>query len=50
MQPRHVLAIGYPTEHVVVDPMVDNDYKYWRDKEGIHHVPKRLLDDILIKN
>jgi nitroreductase len=49
LQPRYVLAIGYPAERVVVDDMVDNDYKYWRDKDGVHHVPKRTLDDLLIK-
>jgi hypothetical protein len=49
MSPRHVLAIGYPAEKVVLENMVENDYKYWRDKEGVHHVPKRSLDEILIK-
>ncbi len=44
-----VIALGKPAETVVVEEMVDNDFKYWRDQEGIHHVPKRKLEDILLK-
>jgi hypothetical protein len=50
MQPRHVLAIGYPIEKVVLDDMQNDDCKYWREPDGTHHVPKRTLDEILIKN
>lgn len=51
--PKHievlqVLAIGKPVEKVVVEPMFNKDYKYWRDKEGIHHVPKRDVDELII--
>jgi nitroreductase len=43
-----VLAIGYPAETVVVEPLAkDNDIRYWRDEQGIHHVPKRSLEEIL---
>lgn len=44
-----VLALGMPAETVVLEPVgPDGDVKYWRDADGVHHVPKRALDDIII--
>ncbi len=43
-----VIALGKPAEKVVLEEMKDADYKYWRDEEGVHHVPKRPLDEIIL--
>lgn len=44
-----VVAIGKPREEVVVDPLkADEGVKYWRDAEDVHHVPKRLLENIMV--
>jgi len=43
-----VLALGRPKEEVVVEEVLPGgDVRYWRDEEGIHHVPKRSLEEIL---
>lgn len=50
--PRYVLAIGYPAEEVRIEDMSgheDADFKYYRTSDGIHHVPKRLLQELIIK-
>lgn len=44
-----VLALGYPAEEVVLEPLgADADIRYWRDGSGQHHVPKRSLEDVLL--
>lgn len=44
-----VLALGKPKETVVLDEMKNEDMKYWRDENHVHHVPKRSLDEIIVK-
>jgi nitroreductase len=44
-----VLALGYPAETVVLEDIgADGDVRYWHDAQGVHHVPKRPLEEILI--
>ena len=44
-----VLALGYPDESPVLDPATDT-MKTWVDNEGVRHVPKRELKDIMHRN
>lgn len=41
-----VVALGYPAENPVVEPVKDGATNYWLDENGVLHVPKRDLKDI----
>jgi nitroreductase len=44
-----VIALGRPKETVVTEELGPEDkIEYWRDRDGVHHVPKRSLDEILL--
>jgi nitroreductase len=44
-----VLALGKPIEKVIIEEIKDGNVKYWRDDKKNHHVPKRNLDELIIK-
>ena len=41
-----VLAMGYPDESPIEEPF-DGSVKYWKDEDGVLHVPKKKLDRVL---
>lgn len=41
-----VLALGYPDEEPTAEDMKDS-VKYWKDREGKLHVPKRKLENVI---
>ena len=44
-----VLALGHPAETVVLEEVgADGDIRYWRDENGVHHVPKRPLKELIL--
>ena len=47
-QITHVISLGYPDEESFIEPYKDT-YKYWKDENGVMHVPKRSLEDIIFK-
>ena len=45
-----VLALGVPKEQVVIEEIgPDGNIRYYRDVEGVHHVPKRPLDELILE-
>lgn len=51
MKPRYVLALGAAAEQVnltATDGTPDTDIRYYRTPDGIHNVPKRPLEELII--
>ena len=49
LEPVVVLALGHPCEKVVLTEAGADGIRYYRDENGVHYVPKRPLDEILIR-
>jgi len=44
-----VIALGKPREQAVIEELgPKGDIKYWRSPDGVHHVPKRSLDELIL--
>ena len=50
LKPLVVIALGKPKEIVLLEDLEsEKGIKYYRDKEDVHHVPKRSLEDLIVK-
>lgn len=50
-KPRYVLAVGVPAEEIRLENMdgsAEADFKYYRTPDGVHHVPKRPLSELIL--
>lgn len=46
-----VLALGKPIEIVVTESLnQEGEIRYYRDLDGVHHVPKRSLDELIVQD
>lgn len=45
--PALIVALGKPDEQVIIED-ADGSVDYYRDENGIHHVPKRPLNELII--
>ncbi len=45
-----VVALGRPKETVVLEDAKDtDDVIYWRDRQDVHHVPKRTMAELVVE-
>jgi hypothetical protein len=45
-----IVALGKPAETVVLEDVgPDGSIKYYRDEDDVHHVPKRTLDELILR-
>ncbi len=50
LKPVLILALGFPEEKpILCDPGENGDVKYYRDAEDRHFVPKRSVEELIIK-
>ena len=44
-----VLALGEPGEEIILENPLDSNIKYYRDKNNVHHVPKRGIAELILE-
>ena len=44
----HLVSLGYPDEESVMEPY-KGSMKYWKDEDRKMHIPKKSLDDVILK-
>lgn len=44
-----VIALGEPGEEIIIENTKENQIKYYRDKNNVHHVPKRGLAELILE-
>ena len=50
LKPQLVLALGAPMEVIrITDVGSDGNTTYYRDEKGTHYVPKRTLEELILK-
>ena len=49
IQPLLLLALGRPEEKVVLTVAQNGNVTYYRDEQNVHYVPKREINEIIIK-
>ncbi len=49
LKPQLIVAIGKPDEEILLTDVVDGKTAYYRDDEDRHYVPKRSVQDLIIR-
>lgn len=44
-----LIALGFPAEKRVIEDLEPGaSFNYWRDEQGVHHVPKRRIEELIV--
>ena len=49
LAPQLVIALGKGDEKIVLTEAADGEVKYYRDESGVHYVPKRPADEVILR-
>ncbi len=49
LEPALILGVGYPKENIEIVEVNNDETKYYRDENRTHYVPKRSMEEILIR-